>query len=163
MRWKGEWDWRVRGIESNAFASQAGERGSRGADAIGAKRIERDKKNVEMTPRFPACRQKKQPEHASGAAEDHGAILHDRSWLIWWDTNDSDRKSDLLKAITFGHRARACANHLKILRSRRLGAPSAPAAACMHAFSGTAARKKQSTPSDQHIQSNLRRYASLRV
>ena len=81
MRWKGEWYGRVRGIEVNAFASKPGKRGSRGADAIGAKRIERDKKNVEVTLRFPASRQKNQPEQASGAAEGHGTILHDRSWL----------------------------------------------------------------------------------
>jgi hypothetical protein len=100
VRWEGEWNGRIRGIESNSFASEAGERGSGRADAIGAKRVERDEENVGMRLRFPAGCQKKQPEEAPSAAEDHGAILHDCSWLIRWNTNDSNRKSDLLKALT---------------------------------------------------------------
>jgi hypothetical protein len=98
VSWQRERNGRVGGIESNTFASEAGECGSCGADAIGAKGVERDEENVPALC-FPAGRQKKQSEEASGTAENHGAILHDRRWLIRWDTNDSDQKSDLLKAV----------------------------------------------------------------
>jgi hypothetical protein len=80
VRWKCERHRRIRGIESNTFASETCKRGSRGAHTIGAKGVEGDEENVGTRLRFPASRQKDDPEEASDTAEDHRAILHDRRW-----------------------------------------------------------------------------------